>query len=257
MPEHQRPSSHGDPVPDEAAFAAQRERWRSALGADASLRERAVALQIAADEHHHTYTWSWLGVPVIRLPDDIVVLQELIWAYRPEVILETGVARGGSMVLNASLQSLAGLTPRVLGIDVQILEHTWTAIGDHPLSEGITLLELDSISEAAVAAAGSHLRAAPTALLVLDSNHTHDHVLTELRLLAPLLPVGGYVLVADTLIEEFPAGYFADRPWDRGSSPLTAVEAFLAENDDFERDSAWGRRALVTEFRDGFLRRVR
>lgn len=244
-------------VPGADDFARQRDRWRAGLGADDELRRAAVDLQVAADRHSYTYTWEWLGVPIIRVPDDIVVLQELVWSLRPDRIVETGVARGGSLLLNASLQLLAGLTPRVLGIDILILEHTHRALVGHPMAQGIELLESGSTDEEAVQRTTEFLAGSSAALLVLDSNHTHDHVLDELRSLAPLLPVGSYVVVADTLIEEFPAGHYADRPWDRGNNPLTAVRAFLAENDDFELDERWSRRALMSEFRDGVLRKVR
>jgi cephalosporin hydroxylase len=249
--------SHDEVVPDAGEFAAQRRAWREELGADTDLRQQAVDLQRRADEHSYTYTWEWLGAPIIRLPDDIVVLQELFWAYRPQRVVETGVARGGSMLLDASLMRLCGEEPRVLGIDVKIFDHTHRALAEHRFAEGIELVETDSTAPAAGEAATAFLSGADRAVLVLDSNHTHQHVLAELRLLAPLLPVGGLVLVADTLVEEFPAGHYANRPWDRGNNPATAVRAFLAERDDFAPAEEWSRRALVTEFRDGVLRRVR
>jgi cephalosporin hydroxylase len=248
---------HQERVAGSAEFAANRSWWRAEMGSDGGLRQKAVDLQVAADVHHHTYLWEWLGVPVIRLPDDIVVLQELIWDYRPERIVETGIARGGSMILNASLQILAGLDPHVLGIDISIFPHTRADLEAHPLFGGIELLESDSTSAAARDRAGEFLGASERAMLVLDSNHTHDHVLAELEMLAPLLPIGSYVLVADTLVEEFPDGHYQNRPWDRGNNPMTAARQFVAENLEFELDTDWSRRALLTEFRDGVLRRVR
>ena len=198
------PTSHGTAVPDAEAFDAQRAERRTSMAADDGLRRSAVDLQVAAEEHGYTYTWEWLGVPVIRVPDDICVLQELVWEYRPDCIVETGVARGGSMVLNASLQRLAGIEPRVLGLDILILPHTRDALASHPMAEGVELYEGDSTVDAAKERVARFVADAERAMLVLDSNHTHDHVLAELRVLAPLLPVGSYVLVADTLIEEFP-----------------------------------------------------
>jgi cephalosporin hydroxylase len=250
-------TSHDTVVPAADEFADSRTGWRTSLGADDALRQRAVDLQEAADAHHYTYTWEWLGVPIIRLPDDVMVLQELFWAYRPQRVVETGVARGGSMLLDTSLMLLTGEEPAVLGIDLKIFQHTHDALGAHPMAKGVELLESDST----VALAGDRTREfigdAERAVLILDSNHTHDHVLAELRMLAPLLPVGGLVLVADTLVEEFPAGFYPDRPWDKGNNPLTAVRAFLDENSAFEAAPDWSRRALVTEFRDGIIRRVR
>ena len=196
-------------------------------------------------------------MPIIRLPDDVMVAQELIWDYRPQRIVETGVARGGSMLLDAALMAMTGETPAVLGIDHKLYPHTTTALAEHPLGAGVQLLEADSTSEVAADAARTFLGDAERAVLILDSNHTHDHVLAELRSLAPLLPVGGVVMVADTLVEEFPEDHYAGRPWGRGDNPLTAVWAFLAENDAFAAAEEWGRRALVSEFRDGILRRER
>lgn len=258
MSESNNPQTlHDERVAGSEEFASERAKWRAQMGSDVRLRQQAVDLQVAADTHHHTYVWEWLGVPVIRLPDDIVVLQELVWEYRPERIVETGVAHGGSMILNASLQILAGLEPHVLGIDISIFPHTRSDLEGHPLFRGIKLLEADSTSAGARSRVEAFLEGAERAMLVLDSNHTHHHVLSELEVLAPLLPVGSYILVADTLIEEFPVGHYQNRPWDRGNNPMTAARRFVMEHADFELDTDWSRRALLTEFRDGVLRRAR
>lgn len=248
-------TSHGDYVPTADEFTALRSVWRRQIFEDEALRRSAVSLQVEAEAHHYTYTWEWAGVPIIRLPDDIVVLQEIFWSYRPERVVETGVARGGSVVLYNSMMRMCGLEPAVLGIDHKIYPHTSQLMDTHPLADGIRLLEAGSTSSETVAAVREFLGSAARAVLVLDSDHSHEHVLDELRMLAPLLPPGSFVLVADTLVEEFPAGHYVGRPWDKGNNPLTAVNAFLAENDDFRRDDEWGRRALTTEFRDGILRR--
>ncbi len=249
-------TSHGDYVPNMDEYAGARDGWRASLAADETLRAQAVDLQVAAERHNYTYQWEWGGVPIIRLPDDIVLLQEVFWSYRPERVVETGVARGGSMLLDASLMRLCGLPAKVLGIDHRIFPHTSSVLATHPLAQGVELLEADSTSDRAVEAARRFLGAAERAVLILDSNHTHEHVLSELRRLAPLLPVGSLVLVADTLVEEFPPDHFEGRPWGRGNNPLTAVRAFVAEHAEFEPAPAWARRALVSEFRDGIIRRV-
>lgn len=246
---------HSEEVPNSSEFSSQRREWRDGMALDGRLRSQAVDLQVAADAHRFTYQWEWLGVPVIRLPDDILVLQELIWDYRPSRIVETGVARGGSLVLNASLQVLCGIEPAVLGIDISIFDHTRKDLDSHPLSRGVQLIESDSTSAQTQGAVADFLSGSESALLVLDSNHTHDHVLSELNLLAPLLPVSSYILVADTLIEEFPDGHYQNRPWDRGNNPMTAVREYLAGNEGFELDLGWSRRALMSEFRDGVIRR--
>jgi len=254
MPEQEH-VSHGDVVPDSGAFASARGEWRSSLAADERLRQQAVDLQVEAEAHRYTYTWEWLGVPIIRLPDDVMVMQELFWSYRPQCVVETGVARGGSMVLNASLMRLCGTNPKVLGIDHKVFPHTRRALEGHPLAQGVELLEADSTSVETQERVKAVLGSTERAVLILDSNHTHDHVLNELRMLAPLLPVGSYVMVADTLIEEFPAGHFADRPWDKGTNPLTALREFLAETSMFTLATEWSRRGLLSEFRDGIIRR--
>lgn len=254
---NETPTSHGTPVQNALDFATEREAWRRDLASDDGVRAEAVALQLAAEANHYTYQREWAGVPIIRLPDDIVVFQELVWGYKPERIIETGIARGGSLLLDAAMQRMAGLEPRVLGIDIAIYPHTQEMMDSHPLATGVEMLESDSTVEAAVVAVQEFLGDAQRALLVLDSDHTHDHVLGELRALAPLLPVGSYVLVADTIVEEFPEGHYKNRSWDRGNNPLTAVRAFIAENGDFDVDENWSRRALVTEFRDGVLVRTR
>ena len=250
------PTSHGTVVQGAQQFENDRAAWRASLAADDGLRRQAVDLQVAAEEHSYTYTWEWAGVPIIRLPDDVVVLHELIWSYRPTHIVETGVARGGSMVLNTSLQRMAGLEPRVLGIDIQILAHTRAALDGHPMADGVTLHEGDSTDDVAEATTRAFLGGAERALLILDSNHTHDHVLAELRVLAPLLPASSYVLVADTLVEEFPEDFYADRPWGRGNNPYTTLHQFLAEETAFELDGSWSRRGLLSEFRDWIARKV-
>ena len=175
---------------------------------------------------------------------------------RGQRIVETGIARGGSLLLNASLQRMVGLEPSVLGIDVAIFPHTRAMMEGHALAAGVEMLESDSTVDAAISATREFLGDAERAILVLDSNHTHAHVLAELRALAPLLPVGSYVLVADTIIEEFPAGHYQDRDWDRGNNPMTAVREFIGERDDFIVEPDWSRRALITEFRDGILVRT-
>jgi cephalosporin hydroxylase len=248
-------TSHGDYVPDAAEYAASRTGWRESLSRDDALRQEAVDLQVSAERHNFTYQWEWAGVPIIRLPDDIVVLQELFWSYRPERVVETGVARGGSMLLDASLMRLCGAEPAVLGIDHKIYPHTTETLREHPLAVGVDLLEADSTSPEAVDAVTRFVAGAERVVLILDSNHTHAHVLAELQCLAPLLPAGSFVLVADTLVEEFPADHFEGRPWGRGDNPLTAVRAFLEERDDFVPAPEWNRRALVSEFRDGIVRR--
>lgn len=249
---------HGTPVPDDADFRDLREVKRAALASAHSLRKQALDLQLAAEEYGYTYSFEWCGVPVVRLPDDIMIFQEIVWSVRPSFIIESGIARGGGLLLSASLMEMAGLHPRVLGIDIQILPHSYEAVRDSRYSAMIEMLEADSIGAVSVHEVRTFVERSPAGpgVLVLDSNHTHQHVLEELRRLAGQMPVGSIVIVADTLVEELPEHSYPDRPWDRGDNPMTAVRDFLTESDDFELATRWARRGLVTENRDGVLVKV-
>jgi len=229
------------------------------MGANEALRKTALALQLRAEAYAYGYQQEWCGIPIIRLPDDIVIFQEIVWRVKPRFVIETGVARAGSLVLAASLMAMTQLKPRVLGLDIKIFPHAREALLLSPFASGIQLWEGDSASERARLAVSDFVRSTPDqgpGILVLDSDHSHSHVLQELQLHAPLMPRGSLILVADTLIEEFPAGHYPDRPWDRGNSPLTAVRTFLRENPGFRLADEWARRGLVTEFRDGIIERT-
>jgi cephalosporin hydroxylase len=253
----EKPSSYSESIPDDSEFRSARNLWRVDMGTSSDLREKAIQLTIAANEFHYGYQWEWCGVPIIRHPDDIVLQQEIMWELKPTHVIETGVARGGSLTLSSSLLELNGLQSRVLGIDVQILPHTVHALEPWTIDERIKLLECDSASSIAISEVKSFLGGGgERALLVLDSNHSHDHVLRELKALAVLLPVGSVIVVADTLVEELPHDYCSNRPWGRGNNPLTAVNEFLRNNLDFQLDQRWCRRSLMGECRDGILIRV-
>ncbi len=245
---------YSNDIPDSEVFSAQRDRWRSQLAESKSLREQAVQLTIASDEFKYGYQWEWCGVPIIRHPDDIVLQQEIMWALKPSKVIETGIARGGSVVLSHSLLGMMGSEVKVLGLDIQILPHTLSALRPWTTSGKIVLEECDTSTEYAAKIVtdfiGSDLE---PMLMILDSNHTHDHVLAELLTLSPILPAGSIVMVADTIIEEMPEDHYPNRPWGRGNNPLTAVNRFLEINKAFSRSEDWSRRSLMGEFRDGIL----
>lgn len=250
---------YGADVPGNDAFVAHRESHRQAMGHDANLRRKAIELQMDAETYGFGYQHEWCGVPIIRLPDDIVLLQEIIWHVRPAFIVETGVARGGSLVLSASLMAMTGVEPHVLGLDLLVLPHATAALSESPFADGIEVWEGDSTSSEAAAAVRAFISAhAPSGpgILVLDSDHSHDHVLRELEKLCPMFPEGSVIVVADTLIEDMPMGHYPDRPWDVGNNPLTALRQFLAANPDYVPSQRWGRRGLMTELRDGVIEKV-
>lgn len=250
---------YGTPIPEDSQFIETRSRQRTLMGGDETLRTQALQLQMAAETYGYGYQHEWCGVPVIRLPDDIVLLQEMIWSLRPAFVIETGVARGGGLILSASLMAIAETQPRVLGLDIQILEHTRQAILASAYSNSIEIWEGDSSGPDAAEVVFDFVRRSPKSnpgVLFLDSDHSHEHVLRELNVITPLLPVGSIVVVADTLVEEMPPNHYSDRPWDRGNNPMTAVMEFLDNNSKFIQCKRWARRGLITEIRDGILEKI-
>jgi cephalosporin hydroxylase len=221
---------------------------------DARLKEDAFALFLKMCEYRYSYNFSWLGRPIIQFPEDIVAMQEIIWRVRPDLIIETGIAHGGSLMLWASMLKLLGNDGHVLGVDIDIREHNRIEIERHALYPGITLIQGSSVD--AAVADRVHALAAQVArvMVVLDSNHTHDHVLKELELYSPLVNEGSYLVVFDTVVEDMPEGSFPDRPWGKGNNPKTAVREFLRHNDRFEVDREIERKLLMTVAPGGYLR---
>jgi cephalosporin hydroxylase len=237
-------------------FAEERRRNMDGLRADAALRRQANEFLVAAGRHRYSYNFDWLGLPIIQFPTDIVAIQELVWRVRPRVIVETGVARGGSLALSASLLELIGGDGFVIGIDIEISARNRAAIEAHPLAHRIRLIEGSSTAPPTVSAVRGLTAGSGPVLVLLDSMHTHDHVLEELRLYSPLVQSGSYVVVFDTVIEDMPQDSFPDRPWSRTSSPKSAVRAFLAENGRFAVDDDIEVRLQVTVAPGGYLRCV-
>jgi cephalosporin hydroxylase len=254
----EKSASYSNDIPNETEFNNSRNLWRSKMGDSKPLRNKAIDLTIASNEFQYGYQWEWCGVPIIRHPDDIVLQQEIMWNLKPTHVIETGVARGGSLTLSSSLMETAGNQSKVLGLDIQILPHAINALQPWTIDGRIELLETDSTSSIAIKTVRGFLGWNQTpALLVLDSNHSHEHVLNELQALAPMLPIGSIVIVADTIVEEMPEDYYPNRPWGRGNNPFTAVKEFLNLNSDFQLDQRWCRRSLMGECRDGVLIRTK
>lgn len=218
----------------------------------------------------YSYNFYWAGRPIIQYPQDMVALQEIVWATRPDLIIETGIAHGGSLILSASLLAMleycdaaeAGETldparPRrkVLGIDIDIRPHNRAAIESHPLAARIEMIEGSSIAPAVVADVRARAEGAGRVMVCLDSNHTHDHVFAELEAYAGLVTVGCYCIVFDTVVEDLPAELTGDRPWGPGDNPKTAVHAWLPDNPDFEIDHDRDAQLLISVAPHGYLRR--
>jgi cephalosporin hydroxylase len=239
------------------AFAEERALAISRMAGDEQLRKKSLDWMLHADRYKYSYNFSWLGRPIIKLPADIVALQEIIWDVKPDLIIETGIAHGGSLMLSASMLELIGGSGQVVGIDIDIRKHNLEAIQSHPMFKRIVLLEGSSVSPDIVRQVSGIAAGHRSVLVCLDSLHTHAHVLRELELYSPLVSVGSYLILPDTFIEWFPKGYYADRPWDVGNNPFTAMQEFLGKTDDFVIDRERSQKLLISEGFDGYLKRVK
>lgn len=252
----ENPTSYSDKIPNFAEFKKLQEGWRSEMANSQSLRKQAIELIVSSEKFKYGYQWEWCGVPIIRHPDDIVLQQEIMWDLKPNAVVETGIARGGSLVLSSSLMELTGRESRVLGLDKQILDHAKNALRPWTNDGRVKIFECDSTSQSAFEVVRDFLsRESGPTLLVLDSNHSHNHVFNELLLFGPLLSLGSIIMVADTIISEMPDQHYKNRPWSKQENPLTAVNAFLQQNEHFVIDDRWSRRSLMGECRDGILLR--
>lgn len=210
---------------------------------------------------NYSYNFSWLGRPIIQYPQDMIAMQEIIWEVKPDMVIETGIAHGGSIIFTASMLALLEAcgeidNGRVLGIDIDIREHNKKAIENHPMSSKITMYEGSSIDNEMISKVHEFAKQGKKIMVFLDSNHTHDHVLAELKAYADLTSVGSYCVVFDTLIEDRPQGFY-DRPWDKGDNPKTAVWEYLKENDNFEIDKEIDNKILISVAPDGYLKRLK
>lgn len=197
-----------------------------------SLQESWQEFLLQINKAKYAYNFFWLGVPILQVPQDLQALQEIIWEAKPDLIIETGIAYGGSLVFSASMLAILEAcgqieNGQVMGIDIEIRAHSKAAILAHPLSKKITMLEGSSIDEKIIEQVNAFTKKKKRIMVCLDSNHTHDHVLAELRAYAPLVSVGSYCMVGDTGVEDLPAGTTSDRPWGKGNNPKTAVKGIF------------------------------
>lgn len=248
-------SSYFDEVDNNEEFEIKRLAWRSSLADDDELYSSAVKLQEQFGSHNYTYQFSWMGIPIIKLPDDVMVLQEFYHDYRPTAVVEIGVARGGGIALAHSLMFLNELPVNILGIDLKIFPHTITALSNL-LKNGVELFESDSTSNESIAKITQHIKGHERILVTLDSDHTHAHVLKELKSISDLLPTGSVICVADTVVEDLSFSN-PNRSWGKGNNPATAVKEFLNQNSNWTTYGEYSRRAIVSESRDGWLIKVK
>ncbi len=243
------PDAHPD-------YRKEKQTRIASFAKDEEFRALSNAWRAMALEKKYMNTFSWLGRPMIQLPMDAMAMQEIIWAVKPDLIIETGVAHGGSLMLSASMLEMLG-HGEVLGVDIEIRSHNRQAIEQHPLAKRISLIEGSSIDPEVIRQVHSCAAGKERVLVFLDSNHTHDHVLAELNAYAGLVSVGSYCVVFDTFVEDMPADYvWTDRPWGKGNNPKTAIWAWMKDHPEFEIDRSVEDRLLITSAPDGFLRRT-
>jgi cephalosporin hydroxylase len=273
-------TSAPDPIEDFRKRVAENIRG---IGNDPAFLELSNTWVQQSIRHSYAQNFTWLGRPVIQVPQDLYAIQELVWTCRPDLIIETGIAHGGSLVMSASMLALldycdaaaasAVLDPRasrrkVVGVDIDIREHNLAAIEAHPMRHKIHTIQGSSIAPEIVARVAAHADGYERIMVFLDSNHTHDHVLTELELYAPFVSKGSYCVVWDTGVEDLPADMCADRPWGKGNNPKTAVWEYMRRLQGegrkgrdgsplrFEYDRTMEHKLAITASPDGFLRRV-
>lgn len=228
----------------------------AAFANDQEFRELSTTWRAMALERKYMNNFSWLGRPMIQLPMDAMAMQEIIWNVKPDLIIETGVAHGGSVIMSASMLQLIG-HGEVVGIDIDIRAHNRQAIEKHPLASRIKLIEGSSVDEKTVDKVKQLAAGKSKVLVFLDSNHTHEHVLAELNAYGPLVSLDSYVVVFDTFVEDLPDDYeWTDRPWGKGNNPRTAVWEWLEKNKNFSIDRSIEDKLLITSAPDGFLRRT-
>lgn len=252
-------------------FSRERGERLTRQGAEAALNHHSSDFMTSSLASKYSYNFSWLGRPIVQYPQDIVAVQEIVWEVKPDLIIETGIAHGGSLILSASLLAILDLSDaidagtimnpsfssrRVLGIDIDIRAHNREAIEAHPLSSRIQMIEGSSISPAVVSEVREIASNYERVLVLLDSNHTHDHVLAELEAYALCTSVGSYCVVFDTIIEDVPEELSAERPWGPGNNPKTAVRNFLKTRHEFEIAEDIQHKLLITVAPDGYLRRI-
>jgi len=223
---------------------------------DGNLKRISKQWFLQSVKYEYSYHFRWLGVPIIQYPQDIIAYQEVIWNVKPDLIIETGIARGGSLIFSASILEMIG-KGKVVGIDIDIRKHNRRAIEKHPLNNRIIMIEGSSIDEKTVRIVRRLARGKKKILLMLDSNHTHDHVLNELRLYSSLVSKNSYIIVFDSVIEDLPDSLNENRPWGKGNNPKTAISQFLKENNRFVMDEQIKNKLAISATPYGYLKCIR
>jgi len=243
-----------DPI---QAFVEERSERIKRNGVNEALQEAARDFNVESNRAQYSYNFSWMGRPIIQYPQDMIAMQEIIWSVKPDLIIETGIAHGGSLIYYASLLELIG-KGEVLGIDIDIRQHNRKEIEKHPMHKRITMIQGSSTSHETLRQVRKHAKEKEAVVVCLDSNHTHEHVLSELNLYSPFVSVNSYIVAFDTIVEDLPEGYFSQkRPWGISNNPKTAVDEFLKMNNNFMADHSIDNKLLISVAPGGYLKRVK
>jgi cephalosporin hydroxylase len=243
---------------DRAEFNAHTKDQARALGQDKDAFKASTALLTQLDAYDYSYLWSWMGVPIIQMPADVMATQEVIWETKPDIVIETGVARGGSVLFMAGMLRLLGNGGKVIGVDIDIRAHNRDAIETHPMSSDVILIEGGSVDEDVLAEVRAYIPQGARVMVVLDSDHSYDHVLAECRAYGPLVTPGCFMVVADTLVghlEHDQVPHKRSKIWEKGNEPLAAMQTYLTETDMFEPDEALNGKLVLSSSPGGYLRR--
>lgn len=224
-------------------------------GTNALLKEATGSFNLQSNIAQYSYNFSWMGRPIIQYPQDMIAMQEIIWELKPDLIIETGIAHGGSIIFYASMLELIG-KGEVLGIDIDIRQHNKEEIEKHPMFKRIRMIEGSSLLRETVEEVKAIASKHEKIMVCLDSNHTHNHVLSELQLYSPFVSVGSYLVVFDTIVEFMPDGYLPNRPWKKGDNPWSATQAFLKDHPEFKVDYEIDNKLLISVAPEGYLKRI-
>ena len=243
-----------DPI---SQFKLEMEENVAAQGKDKELNKLGMQFMTSTIPYKYSYNFSWLGRPIIQFPQDMVAMQEIIWEVKPDLIVEMGIAHGGSIIFYASMLELLGGAGHIVAVDIDIRKHNRAEIEKHSMSKRITMIEGSAIDEKIAEKVREFIKEDMKVLVVLDSFHTHDHVLRELELYSPLVTKNSYLVVFDTAVEDLPEDSFPNRPWGKGNNPKTAVWEFLKTNDRFVIDEKIQNKLVITVAPDGYLKCIK
>jgi len=238
-------------------FIKQQEKFIHKMDGDQELKEYARNFFDLSCQYNYSYNFKWLGRPIIQYPQDMIAVQEIIWDIKPELIIETGIAHGGSLIFYASILELIGGKGKVLGIDIDIRAHNRVEIEKHAMYKRIDMIEGSSVSSTICDRVSNFVKNKKIVMVILDSNHTHEHVLAELNFYSQFVTPSSYLVVMDTVIEDMPEDAFPNRPWGKGNNPKTAVLEFLKQNDRFEVDKSIERKLMLSVAPDGYLKCIK